>query len=75
MKTKKRKLKIKTSFLYILYILFTTLLLYISFNYNLIYKINNIINISRLIIFIILYELTRSTVKELYKRIIKKMED
>lgn len=72
MKTKKRKLK--TWVLYLLYTIFIFLLLYILYSYNLITTYNNYIDITKAIILIILYELTRKTTKELYKRIIQKME-
>ena len=73
MKTKKRKLK--TYWIIILYIIFMFLLLYISLQYKIININYNIIDITKLIIIILLYEATRKTTKELYKRIMKKMED
>lgn len=75
MKTKKRKLKLKTWVLYLLYIIFIFLLLYILYTYKIININNKYIDITKVIILIILYELTRKTTKELYKRIIQKMED
>lgn len=72
---KAKKLKLKTYWIIIFYTISTFLLILISYNHNLINISYNIIDMTRLIIILLLYEAARRTTKELYKRIIQKMED
>lgn len=70
MENKKRKLKLKTWCICLLYFITTFILSILLYKYNIIYINNNKhIDITRLFIIFTAYEITRATIKELYKRI------
>lgn len=63
-----KKYKLKKYVLYILFILLLLLFIYVCNRFNLIYTTKNAVNITKPIIIIVIYEMTRKTIKEIIKK-------